>query len=156
VIIIDGRALDIDRVAPKLHQGGAVDPTYHYSWFDVIVLCATEYQPELPYFRGEIVRPAFHDTDTPTRLELARAAAAANLVANATRRGQRVLVSCFMGWNRSGLVTGIALGRTTSGEHALGLIRRARGDKALGNETFARIVRSTPMQYLGRGVSIRL
>jgi len=157
MLAVDGRSLDLDRVAPKLYQGGAVDPSYHYGWFDMIVLCAIELQPELPHFRGEVVRPAFDDTVSPTRLDLTRAAVAADLVAKALHRGKCVLVTCRAGWNRSGLVSGLALGRSMPGAHAVSLIRRARGHYALCNSTFERIVRAAPMQHIdNRGSSVRL
>lgn len=146
-MLIDGRNFDINRVATKLHQGGKVDPTFHYAPYDMIVLCAQEFQPELPNFRGMVLRPAFDDTWEPTTLELARAIAAAALVATAVQAGRRVLVTCRAGWNRSGLVTGLALGRMgLSGDTIVNLIRQARGEDALCNPTFEKMVRATPMR----------
>lgn len=134
--------LDYDQVAPRLFQGGAVDPTRSYHPFSMIVLCAEELQPTLPRFTGTILRPAFRDTPNPTAAEIRRARAAAQEVAAHVKRGGRVLVTCAAGLNRSGLVVGLALNRLTdwSPEKIVRQIRRARGDDALYNPTFRQIV----------------
>jgi protein-tyrosine phosphatase len=143
---IGDHELDIDRVGPKLHQGGAVEPACDYEPFSMIVLCAQELQPELPRFRGRVVRAAFGDTIWPSVPELARAALAADLVHRELVAGGRVLVTCAAGLNRSGLVVGLVLTRTMPPEHAIALIRRARGEAALCNPTFHRIVWNAPMR----------
>ncbi len=134
--------LDFDQVSPRLYQGGKTDPDRSYGPFTMIVLCAEECQPKLPRFRGRVLRPAFDDTARPTERELARARAAALEVAKEITRGGRVLVTCAAGLNRSGLVVGLALNHVTklTADQIITRIRAARGEHALCNPTFARIV----------------
>jgi len=88
--------------------------------FDSIVLCARELQP---YNRPEIFPnglrtfpsgidvycASLDDHDGPTRDEAHRAVEAAKYVIDMLDEGQRVLVSCAAGRNRSGLVTALVL-----------------------------------------------
>lgn len=135
-------SLDYDLVAPRLYQGGAVDPTRSYHPFTMLVLCAEELQPLLPRFKGKLLRPGFRDCHNPSSSEIRRAREAAAAVADEVRRGGQVLVTCAMGLNRSGLVTGLALNRLTklSPEAVIGRIRRARGEEALFNSVFRQIL----------------
>ncbi len=135
--------LDFTKIAPKLYQGGAVVPLHDYADFSMIVLCAVEYQPVMPYFGGQIIPAAFDDTLRPTGEDLARALNAALMVASELRRGGRVLVTCYQGLNRSGLVVGLTLsllGTMHDGKHIVNTIRTARGSEALKNTTYERIV----------------
>lgn len=135
--------LDIDRVASRLHQGGRVDETHHYPEFSMIVLCAREIQPAMSRFGGKVIHAPFDDTHSPTERDLARAVDAACAVVREITIGGRVLVTCSMGWNRSGLVVGLALNQLTGlpAHRIVELIRKARGEDALSNQTFERIVR---------------
>jgi hypothetical protein len=134
---------NFDRVSARLYQGGRVDGRYAYKPFDMIVLCSEEHQPRMSRFHGKIVRPRFDDTLYPNERETAAAFAAAKQVAGELYKGGVVLVTCSAGLNRSGLVTGLALcmGTKLHGEQIVTLIRRARGDWALGNRTFEKMVR---------------
>jgi protein-tyrosine phosphatase len=62
------------------------------------------------------------------------------IVAEAHRQwkaGRRVLIRCQAGWNRSGLIMALVLmWEGFSAEQAITLIRRARGEYAMGNSTF--------------------
>lgn len=130
-------------VAVRLYQGGRADGRHTYKPFTMLVLCAEEHQPRMDRFRGKIVRPAFSDTLRPNERELARAFAAGKRVASELYMRGRVLVTCQAGLNRSGLVTGLALcfGTRMSGDQIVDAIRRARGDAALGNYAFEKIIR---------------
>lgn len=132
-----------DRVAPRLWQGAAPDPTKVYPEFDVIILAAHEFQPRMPRFRGTLIRAPFDDTQRPTATERRIAIRAAREVAKRLRKHERVLVTCQMGWNRSGLVVGLALRMVSrlSGDEIVERIRKARGPDALSNRSFERIVR---------------
>ena len=81
------------------------------SGFDLLVLCAEEYQPPSGEFPGvDVIHAPFDDNDIgPTSQEKKIARSAAKRVAAAVRNGSRVLVSCIAGRNRSGLVCGLAL-----------------------------------------------
>lgn len=58
---------------------------------------------------------------------------------SAWKRGEKTLVRCQMGWNRSGLITALVLIRDgMSAEAAIELIRELRSPHALCNLTFVR------------------
>lgn len=135
------------RVASKLHMGAMMSaPTREAARsgrFDVVVHCAQEIQPVGPLPRGRVMIWApFADTKRELGAETtARVLEAARSVHLARRQGRRVLVACAMGLNRSGLVTGLALRLAgASPEHAVALVREARGPDALSNESFERLV----------------
>lgn len=93
--------------------------------FDVIVLAAMEYQPELP--GHEVWHVPLDDGPPPSTTERAWIRAAARGVAQRVRAGQRVLVTCWQGRNRSGVIAGLALvDLGHPGPRAAELIRRTR------------------------------
>jgi hypothetical protein len=109
---------------------------------DLLVLCAMEYQPGPRSYPGlaRIVRARLDDAE-PTPRELAEAEAAARQVAMSLASHLVCLVTCQAGLNRSGLVSGLALRYLGfSGREAVRLVRRARGEKALSNPWFRKIV----------------
>jgi protein-tyrosine phosphatase len=136
-------SVDYNQVASRLYQGGAVDSAQPYSQFDAIVLCAQEHQPRLRRFKGVTIRAPFADTAYPTATERRIAIRAAREVAKRLHSGETVLVACWAGLNRSGLVVGLALRMATRRhpESIIRAIRNARSEKALSNPAFERIVR---------------
>lgn len=67
----------------------------------------------------------------------------ADLIAEAVREGKRVLARCQAGYNRSGLVTALALMRLGYGpDEAVALIRERRSPYALCNEHFVAYIRA--------------
>jgi protein-tyrosine phosphatase len=89
-----------------LAQGSAPPPVPGMP-FDVIVLSAMEYQPNLPGYR--VLHVPLDDgppPDKPTRMRIRRAA---REIADRVRQGQRVLVTCWQGRNRSGVLAGLAM-----------------------------------------------
>lgn len=104
--------------------------------FEVVVLCAEEWQPEIPGV--ETIHAPFDDDHTgldqaQTKIALDAAAQTADRLS----RGKKTLVTCWAGRNRSGLVCAFALAQI-SGAHprrACDLIRRKR-DGALTNMAF--------------------
>lgn len=120
--------------APPIHRNPAVTA-------DLLVLCAQEYQPSSRFFpRSKVIRARMDDA-MPTPREMSEAMTAANEVVRAVLKGKVVLVTCAMGWNRSGLVTGLAMRKLGySGKDAVRLIKQARGDSALSNRYFRKIV----------------
>jgi len=108
--------------------------------FDVVVLCAQEFQPILP--RGiEVIRFLSEDTAL-TRGHLQEAIFIAGKVERRVRAGKHVLCTCFAGFNRSGLVVALATMKLTRkpGHEVVEHIQRKR-EGALRNETFARALR---------------
>lgn len=151
-------SLDADEVTPGLWQGSKLQPGIYP--FDLIVLTAAEWQLPGETFGGTtVLRVPLHDVYTKTVVaeQLPRAIAAAQEVFRARRAGKRVLVICAAGWNRSGLVNALALRIAgLSADQAIGLIKRARGVYALGNEAFQKQIRDfvppvvKPTQVLDR------
>lgn len=109
---------------------------------DVLVLCAEEHQPPSSRFPG--VRTVIHcplDDSVPTPQEMILARKAAREVAQASKRGRRVLVTCIQGRNRSGLVIALALVELTgrSGRRVVQHVQSRRRD-ALTNHYFVRAI----------------
>jgi protein-tyrosine phosphatase len=142
-------------VVRGLHQGDARDAELmlrewaesvssgHDPRYDALVLCAEEVQ-FTPRSRS---KPPIHhlplrDEPVPLTLRAREATAAtARRVARRVLQRQRVLVTCAMGLNRSGLVSALAL-RAMGAEPATAvtLVRRARGPMALSNDVFEQLV----------------
>ena len=122
-------------------MGGVPDPG-SLELFNVLVLCAKEVQPKVQGFKGTIIRAPFGDVPSLTSKERRTAIRAAREVAKRLRKGQKVLVTCHMGWNRSGLVTALALRMSThrGTDEIIRRIRKARGPNALSNESFVRMI----------------
>lgn len=114
--------------------------------FDVLVLCAAEHQPDAENFPGvEVVHAPMFDEQIDLEI-IERASIAASQVADLIRDGaKKVLVTCALGRNRSGLVTGLILHDLyeLSGEEAVLLIQNKR-KHALTNESFAEFLRELP------------
>jgi len=120
--------------------------------FQVLVLCAQEHQPSGSRFPGVHVVHAPFDDWEPSSSEWRIARRAGTVVAQALRGGQRVLVTCAMGRNRSGLVVALALIESTGAapELVIGKIARLR-EGALSNPHFVRALRA--LRKLGRAGS---
>lgn len=107
--------LDCSEIIPGIFQGSA-PPTGRSvasAGFHVLALCAAEYQPkpeEFPGLKMLVSVPLWDDKQAGTEtLQMARQAGA--LLADRWMRGQNLLITCAMGLNRSGLVTGMTLRR---------------------------------------------
>ena len=135
---------DVTHLLGDLWIGSAPSSPSGREQFDVIFLCAEEWQPERSQFPGIELRrcpfddPAGHasDEDIDTALTAADQAAT-DLVA-----GRKVLVTCMMGRNRSALVSALALHMLT-GDSAVRMGRLVQnkrvdptGVPALSNPAF--------------------
>lgn len=132
-------------VAPRLFVGSKPPPGRHEG-IDTIVLAALEYQPPARLFPGtEVIHVPLDDA--PGRQmrvdEIEGAARAASRVARRLRAGRRVLVTCQMGLNRSGLVAALAMHEVygMSPDEIVKRLRGARGMWALSNPNFERLLR---------------
>ena len=142
-------------IAYTLWQGSApTDPTEQallHRQFDAVVLCAEEYQPDAAVFPGMLVLHAgFDDSGAPpTGKEIAVATRAGRNAARLLAVRRRVLVTCWLGLNRSGLVSALALHGLTgmSGQEAAGTVRRGRPG-ALNNAYFARLLEAIPARQV--------
>lgn len=138
--------LDVARVAPHLWIGSAppVGDDLARARFDLVVLCAEEYQPrswELPGV--QVVHAGFDDTPFPSATDQQTARDSAALVARAIAADKRVLVTCWQGRNRSGLVCALALKRLYRWDPraCIAAVRAARPN-ALTNPAFRRLVQA--------------
>lgn len=132
-------------VVPGLFVGSKPAPGRHED-VDVIVLAAEEYQPLADLFPGaEVIHaPLDDDSSRPIRQdEIVTATKAASRVASRLREGRRVLSSCAMGLNRSSLVAALAMHEVwgMGAEEIIERIRQARGELALSNPNFERLIR---------------
>lgn len=133
--------IDASNITPRLWIGGAPPADADLPAFDVLVLCAEEYQPQVS-FRGRVIRCPIPDAQLADH-QLAHVLMVARAVAAAVSAGGRVLVTCKAGLNRSALVTALALSLLTrrSADELVALIRSRRSRNALGNPHFQAILR---------------
>jgi len=86
-------------------------------------------------------RYAVYDSDIE-HMDLERIGEIVDLAHSAWKRGERVLIRCQAGWNRSGLVMALVLMKEgLSADEAINLIRQHRSPHALCNENFEKFLR---------------
>lgn len=143
---------ECDLILPGLLQGGLPrvaleEERFDNEWLvDALVLCAKEYQPRGDNFPSiDVYRCGYRDSVDPLLVppeDYLRAIRMGEVVAELVQSGKRTLVTCHMGWNRSGLVTSIAmlnLRPTWSPEQVLHTLRSRRAG-AMGNPYFCSIL----------------
>lgn len=142
--------VDASQVAPGLWIGARPSPG-HYRWLGVIVLAAREWQPpSFTYPNVAVLHVPL--TDDPSRpmptAQADSAISAARTVARYLRAGQRVLVTCHLGLNRSSLIAGLAmrLAYGTKVDNVIAALREARGPQALRNPHFVRLLRDAQVR----------
>jgi len=147
--------IDANEIVPGLYQGGKIPSSVKISrserytlsdglvvpGFDVVVLCAKELQPHAS--AGEISAPhtihaPLEDGPAMTDEEKRGALWTAQRVVSELRQGKRVLVTCAMGLNRSGLIVALVLcmGWGLPAQEAIQRIRARRNPNALFNPYF--------------------
>lgn len=146
-LIVERAVMTADRVYRNLWMGSAPmceseDSRRMHLRFDVLVLAAMEHQPSSRCFPGvKVIHAPIDDGPQVPDNELRIVQQASILVANALRHGKRVLVTCWQGRNRSGFIVALALVRLgCAPDKAIELIRRARGETALSNQAFVKII----------------
>jgi len=132
-------------VVPNLFVGSKPSPGRHEG-IDTIILTAMEYQPPANLFPGaEVIHVPLDDAPDRTMREdeIVGATKASLRVARRLRAGRRVLVTCAMGLNRSGLVAALAIHEVygMSADEIISRLRRARGVWALSNPNFEKLLR---------------
>lgn len=149
--------VEASEIVPGLWQGSkpVYGRTVADAGFHTLVLCAREYQPASVYFPKVTVVHAPNDDNAeeyPFTVEKLKVAiAASSEVVKALQNGQRVLVTCAAGINRSGLVTALSLHRLYgwSGVDCIQHVRRKRGKRGhlwpLSNPDFTRVLRRLPV-----------
>lgn len=120
----------------QLAQGSA-PPLEAQIPFDVIVLSAKEYQPNIPGY--EVMHVPLDDGPLPDTKTREQIRTAAHQIAEHIRAGRRVLVTCWQGRNRSGVLAGLAL--VELGLPRYRAVRRIRNYRnGLTNEYFRAMV----------------
>lgn len=111
--------------------------------FTLLVLATKEHQPPDSAFPGvRVLRSRLKDDGSENAQDVLRGACPnARIVAAALRRGQKVLVTCHWGYNRSAVTAGLALRMLGwSPQDVLAALRRARppsnGFEVLGSPEY--------------------
>lgn len=137
--ILAGR---INRVTCRLYQGSVppMGDELRRLGFNVLVLAAEEHQPSSKHFPGLQVIHAPMDDDAIRGLKPVERVIyqrAAEEVVRQLRLGRRVLVTCYAGRNRSGLIVAQALKLLgVTPQASIMAVRQARGQNALSNPRF--------------------
>lgn len=145
IIQFDAVALDIDahQVIPRLWIGSAPPYDRDLHPFDRIVLCSSQFQPPNTAYNHKLIRAPFDDIEVENAELAAIATDAANLVARCHKRGERILVTCTAGLNRSALVTALAILKLypkMTADQVITLIRQRRSYNALFNKSFVALI----------------
>jgi len=156
--------VDASIIVPRLWQGSrpSYGPIIAEAGYDVLVLCAREYQPASVYFPKVTVIHAPND-DNPARYpftkeDLRVAIRAASQVVDHYNEGKNILITCQAGINRSGLVMAITLHKLFgwSGDQCIKKIREERQVPdcipALSNPDFQKVLRNLPESLLLPGL----
>lgn len=132
---------DATVIAPRLWIGSQPPFDVDLPRIDTLVLCAQELQPEALAFHGPVLRCPIPDAELDAA-QVRTVAQAAVSVAKSIVLGQRVLVTCRMGLNRSALVVALALHQLTTmdADQVVEHIRRQRNAAALSNAHFVTII----------------
>jgi len=115
--------------------------------FTTLVLCAQELLEETPQglpgaFPDVTVLKMPLDDAKPSSDEVRRSLVAAHNVASRVRHGERVLVTCNQGRNRSGLIVALTLMQLgASANEAIARVKHARKN-ALTNPYFVQVLRA--------------
>lgn len=132
---------DATVVSPRLWIGAQPPLDKDLPGVSILVLCAAEVQPDQLAFHGTVLRCPILDGEldaAQVRLVMQTAVAVAKAIVN----GQRVLVTCRLGLNRSALVIALALHQLTTmdGLAIVEHIRRQRSLSALSNKHFVQLI----------------
>lgn len=120
--------------------------TLRRAGFDVLVLCAEEWQPDKSAYPGvTIVRAPNEDSDRISAAQWKTANGAALVVASMLAHSKKVLVTCQAGLNRSGLVSALTIRAFVglSGTDSARMVQRARR-RALFNVYFCKLLGKLP------------
>lgn len=136
--------LDYNFIAPGIYQGSKPHNSslVRNDKFSLLILSAVEFQPPKERFKGvNVINAPLRDCYDITDEEMLCALQCADLVKNEVNSGGKCLITCYMGWNRSGLITALSLMKIykMSGKQAVDHVRSMRKN-ALGNKFFVKII----------------
>jgi hypothetical protein len=122
--------LEASFIAPNVWMGSRppIGGAVARAGFRVLALCAMEWQPPADCYPDvEVLRIALNDAELGREDARAACRVAARLYER-VRQGQKVLITCSQGRNRSGLITAMTLAGLTgcSGEKAIRAVRGRR------------------------------
>jgi protein-tyrosine phosphatase len=138
--------LDCDRLISRLYIGSAPPRGSEVAkaGFTTLVLAAEEYQPKLREFPGlrAVIHAPLDDAD-PSEEEVDTAVQAALEISERWAQGERILVTCAAGKNRSGLVAALALHFITCcpPRRCIEVVKRER-EGALFNPHFVELIKT--------------
>jgi hypothetical protein len=138
----------------ELYQAGAreIPEILRENNISLLILAAKNYQPNYIEDTGggfeaaDVLYVPLRDTILFTPREykktIKKAKQAAELAIEHILRGDNVLSTCWAGWNRSGLISGLAIRKLSNepGKKIVNHIRKNRSKSALSNPLFARVV----------------
>lgn len=136
---------NVNEIYTNLWQGACPPPggLVAAKGFHVLVLAAEEHQNADLYPGVTVILAPGDDDERPHRLQgfLPNWLRAAEEVAQRVKDGQKVLVTCMAGLNRSGFITAVALHHLTgwSGQTCVDRVKERR-QYALCNRTFAQYI----------------
>jgi len=132
---------DASAISPRLWIGAKPPFDRDLPTVDLLVLCAVELQPERLAFHGRVLRCPLPDSELDVG-QAKMALAASVVVAKTIAQGQRALVTCAAGLNRSALVVAFTLGHLTTmdSERVIAHIRKHRRPDALNNRHFQKFI----------------
>lgn len=133
--------LDASNITRRLWVGSKPPLDRDLPGFDMLALCAEQFQPERLAFGRQIVRVPVPD-GVLTTTQINAVLTGSREVAKALASGKTVLVTCMAGLNRSALVAGLALGLVTRMRptQIVDLIRERRAEGALYNPYFVELI----------------
>jgi hypothetical protein len=134
------------KILDNLWIGGAPPPQANIGqYFDCLVLCAHEYQPDCFPDIQVAFAPMRDDGLLISHNDALQAVKAAGKTIKWMDQGLKVLVTCYAGRNRSGLVTALTLCKGPMAMppvKAIAKIKSVRGPDALSNLGFVRFIMS--------------
>lgn len=138
----------------ELHQAGAKEIPYliRRNKIDLIILAAQEFQPETldksnkQFMRAEKIYVPMKDSSKLRGRELKNTISLAKFAADRAIKtiieGGNVLSTCWKGWNRSGLISGLIIKKFTKKDSnkIVSSIRKNRSVFALSNSLFVKLI----------------
>ena len=136
--------LDYSYIAPGIYQGSRPSNSLQLinDKFTVLVLSAVEFQPQDSRYKNiKIIKAPIRDSYDITNEEVNKAITCSNAVCKDIVSGGKALITCYMGWNRSGLITAFCLINLykMNGRQAVNHIKFMRKN-SLNNEVFVKII----------------